>query len=187
MFYFKEHNTYLRDHMRTSTVIVSFQGLLHYDGSTERSAIRCLESLFKAISNLSLYTPNIQPFLDAGEDFYSWHEDFYSWHCCNPFSPFCNESGSSWQPVCQHMFFAHQPTLKLRRLVFLCVYEGIENAYSAWLSNLTEDFPDAQLETGCRTLANLVMENDPNNMRKFGVCLLPCMQVGYSDGLILGH
>lgn len=56
---------------------------------------------------------------------------------------------------------------------------GIENAYSAWLSNLTEEFPDAQLETGCRTLANLVMENDPNNMRKFGVCLLPCMQVGF--------
>ncbi|KAL8436218.1 hypothetical protein Efla_003748 [Eimeria flavescens] len=95
------------------------KGLSNYDGSTERSAIRCLESLFKAISNLSLYTPNIQPFLDA----------------------------------------------------------GIENAYSVWLGNLTDEFPDAQLETGCRTLANLVMENDPNNMRKFGVCLLPCMQV----------
>lgn len=46
---------------------VHSQGLSNYDGSTERSAIRCLESLFKAISNLSLYTPNIQPFLDAGE------------------------------------------------------------------------------------------------------------------------
>lgn len=54
---------------------------------------------------------------------------------------------------------------------------GIEHAYTAWLSSLTPDFPDPQLETGCRTLANLVMENDPNNMRKFGVCLLPCLQV----------
>ncbi|PHJ24002.1 anonymous antigen-1 [Cystoisospora suis] len=102
------------------------KGLSSYDGSEEKSAIRCLESVFKAISNLSLYTPNIQPFLDA----------------------------------------------------------GIENAYSTWLSNLSETFPDAQLETGCRTLANLVMENEERNMRKFGVCLLPCMAVakqGRSD------
>ncbi|KFH17871.1 putative anonymous antigen-1 [Toxoplasma gondii MAS] len=95
------------------------KGLSNYDGSEEKTAIRCLESVFKAISNLSLYTPNIQPFLDA----------------------------------------------------------GIENAYSTWLSNLSETFPDAQLETGCRTLVNLVMENEENNMRKFGVCLLPCMAV----------
>ncbi|PFH34228.1 putative anonymous antigen-1 [Besnoitia besnoiti] len=95
------------------------KGLSNYDGSEEKSAIRCLESVFKAISNLSLYTPNIQPFLDA----------------------------------------------------------GIENAYSTWLSNLSETFPDAQLETGCRTLTNLVMENEESNMRKFGVCLLPCMAV----------
>lgn len=95
------------------------KGLSQYDGSEEKTAIRCLESVFKAISNLSLYTPNIQPFLDA----------------------------------------------------------GIEHAYSAWLSNLSETFPDVQLETGCRTLANLVMENEENNMRKFGVCLLPCMAV----------
>nr|CEL69917.1 TPA: anonymous antigen-1, putative [Neospora caninum Liverpool] len=95
------------------------KGLSNYDGSEDKTAIRCLESVFKAISNLSLYTPNIRPFLDA----------------------------------------------------------GIENAYSTWLSNLSETFPDAQLETGCRTLANLVMENEENNMRKFGVCLLPCMAV----------
>ncbi|CDJ64851.1 LOW QUALITY PROTEIN: hypothetical protein, conserved [Eimeria necatrix] len=113
-------NEAMKQHLGTNGAPAALvKGLSNYDGSTERSAIRCLESLFKAISNLSLYTPNIQPFLDA----------------------------------------------------------GIENAYSAWLSNLTEEFPDAQLETGCRTLANLVMENDPNNMRKFGVCLLPCMQV----------
>ncbi|OEH79639.1 hypothetical protein cyc_04251 [Cyclospora cayetanensis] len=113
-------NESMKQHLGTNGAPAALvKGLSNYDGSNERAAIRCLESLFKAISNLSLYTPNIQPFLDA----------------------------------------------------------GIENAYSAWLSNLTEEFPDAQLETGCRTLANLVMENDPNNMRKFGVCLLPCMQV----------
>eukprot|EP00921_Rhytidocystis_pertsovi_P020754 GHVQ01033093.1.p1 GENE.GHVQ01033093.1~~GHVQ01033093.1.p1 ORF type:complete len:2566 (+),score=376.05 GHVQ01033093.1:821-7699(+) len=39
--------------------------LKKYDGSVEKATLRCVQSLFKAISNLSLYTPNVQQFLDA--------------------------------------------------------------------------------------------------------------------------
>eukprot|EP00922_Rhytidocystis_sp_ex-Travisia-forbesii_P027352 GHVS01040084.1.p1 GENE.GHVS01040084.1~~GHVS01040084.1.p1 ORF type:complete len:2151 (+),score=222.55 GHVS01040084.1:985-7437(+) len=39
--------------------------LRQYDGSNEKSVIRCLQSLFKAISNLSLFTPNVHEFLSA--------------------------------------------------------------------------------------------------------------------------
>lgn len=41
------------------------QCLKYYDGNLGKSALRCLQSLFKAISNLSLYTPNVKLFLEA--------------------------------------------------------------------------------------------------------------------------
>lgn len=93
--------------------------LKSYDGSDQKNAVRCLESLFKAISNLSLYTSNVQYFLDA----------------------------------------------------------QIEVSYESWLNKLNESFPDAQLETGLRTLSNLVMENEERNMRNFGVALIPVLNV----------
>lgn len=37
-----------------------------YDGSDSRSAFRCLGSMFKAIGNLALYTPNVTTFLEEG-------------------------------------------------------------------------------------------------------------------------
>ncbi|CRH00742.1 conserved Plasmodium protein, unknown function [Plasmodium relictum] len=95
------------------------QCLKSYDGSDDKNAVRCIESLFKAISNLSLYTANIQYFLDA----------------------------------------------------------KIEVSYESWLNKLNESFPDAQLETGLRTLSNLVMENEQRNMKNFGVTLIPVLNV----------
>lgn len=37
-----------------------------YDGGTDQAALRCLSNMFKAISNMSLYTPNIDLFLESG-------------------------------------------------------------------------------------------------------------------------
>lgn len=37
-----------------------------YDGGTDPAALRCLSNLFKAISNMSLYTPNVDLFLESG-------------------------------------------------------------------------------------------------------------------------
>lgn len=93
--------------------------LRSYDGSDNKNAVRCIESIFKAISNLSLYTANIKQFLDT----------------------------------------------------------QIEVSYQSWLNKLNESFPDAELETGLRTLSNLVMENEELNMRKFGVTLIPVLNV----------
>lgn len=93
--------------------------LRNYDGCEDKNAFRCLESLFKAISNLSLYTSNVQYFLDA----------------------------------------------------------KIEVSYESWLNKLNESFPDEQLETGLRTLSNLVMENEERNMRNFGITLIPVLNV----------
>ncbi|CAD2095993.1 conserved Plasmodium protein, unknown function [Plasmodium vinckei lentum] len=93
--------------------------LRSYDGSDNKNAVRCIESIFKAISNLSLYTANIKQFLDT----------------------------------------------------------QIEVSYQSWLNKLNESFPDAELETGLRTLSNLVMENEEINMRKFGVTLIPVLNV----------
>lgn len=93
--------------------------LKSYDGSDDKNAVRCIESLFKAISNLSLYTVNVKYFLEA----------------------------------------------------------QIQVSYESWLRNLNESFPDAQLETGLRTLSNLVMENDEENMKNFGVTLIPVLNV----------
>ncbi|GAW81639.1 hypothetical protein, conserved [Plasmodium gonderi] len=95
------------------------QCLRSYDGSDNKNAVRCIESLFKAISNLSLYTANVKYFLDA----------------------------------------------------------QIEISYESWLNKLNESFPDAELETGLRTLSNLVMENEERNMKNFGVTLIPVLNV----------
>ncbi|EUD68706.1 hypothetical protein C922_01106 [Plasmodium inui San Antonio 1] len=95
------------------------QCLKSYDGSDNKNAVRCIESLFKAISNLSLYTANVRYFLDA----------------------------------------------------------QIEISYESWLNKLNESFPDAELETGLRTLSNLVMENEERNMKNFGVTLIPVLNV----------
>ncbi|SCO73469.1 conserved Plasmodium protein, unknown function [Plasmodium vivax] len=95
------------------------QCLRSYDGSDNKNAVRCIESLFKAISNLSLYTANVRYFLDA----------------------------------------------------------QIEVSYESWLNKLNESFPDAELETGLRTLSNLVMENEERNMKNFGVTLIPVLNV----------
>lgn len=48
-----------------------------YAGSNEPFAIRCIESLFKAISNLALYARNVVIFLDANieESFRAWLND----------------------------------------------------------------------------------------------------------------
>ncbi|EDO05668.1 uncharacterized protein BBOV_IV000700 [Babesia bovis T2Bo] len=45
-----------------------------YAGSNQAYAIRCIESLFKAISNLALYAANVTLFLDAGieQSFCAW-------------------------------------------------------------------------------------------------------------------
>ncbi|SBS86760.1 conserved Plasmodium protein, unknown function [Plasmodium malariae] len=93
--------------------------LKSYDGSDNKNAVRCIESLFKAISNLSLYTTNVKYFLDA----------------------------------------------------------QIEVSYESWLNKLNEYFPDAELETGLRTLSNLVMENEERNMKNFGITLIPVLNV----------
>ncbi|SBS84940.1 conserved Plasmodium protein, unknown function [Plasmodium ovale curtisi] len=95
------------------------QCLRCYDGSDNKNAVRCIESLFKAISNLSLYTANVKYFLDA----------------------------------------------------------KIEVSYESWLNKLNESFPDAELETGLRTLSNLVMENEERNMKNFGITLIPVLNV----------
>ncbi|GIX65856.1 anonymous antigen-1, putative [Babesia caballi] len=51
--------------------------LRSYAGSNQAFAIRCIESLFKAISNLALYASNVVLFLDAGieESFRAWLAD----------------------------------------------------------------------------------------------------------------
>eukprot|EP00917_Polyrhabdina_sp_WS-2016_P004717 GHVP01010878.1.p1 GENE.GHVP01010878.1~~GHVP01010878.1.p1 ORF type:complete len:1102 (-),score=199.83 GHVP01010878.1:3916-6732(-) len=47
-----------------------------YDGSDSVAAFRCLQSMFKAIANLALFTPNVEEFLDNGVEL--TFEHFYN-------------------------------------------------------------------------------------------------------------
>eukprot|EP01054_Gregarina_sp_Poly1_P004505 Gregarina_sp_Poly_1__4504@NODE_241_length_10879_cov_245_316038_g212_i0_p1_GENE_NODE_241_length_10879_cov_245_316038_g212_i0NODE_241_length_10879_cov_245_316038_g212_i0_p1_ORF_typecomplete_len2605_score474_06KAP/PF05804_12/21KAP/PF05804_12/3_4KAP/PF05804_12/2_7e03KAP/PF05804_12/1KAP/PF05804_12/2_5e06DUF3361/PF11841_8/3_4e02DUF3361/PF11841_8/1_4e03DUF3361/PF11841_8/1_2e04DUF3361/PF11841_8/4_8e03DUF3361/PF11841_8/4_8e02DUF3361/PF11841_8/6_4e03DUF3361/PF11841_8/2_2e06Arm_2/PF04826_13/5_3Arm_2/PF0482 len=88
-----------------------------YDGRRSEEAFRCLSSMFKAIGNLSLYTPNVREFLDGGIN------------------------------VTLQRFFEQSAQM-----------------------------PDSLIETACRSLTNLVMENDETFMQQFGIVLDPFME-----------
>lgn len=56
------------------------QTIKKYDGSDDATALRCLNSMFKAIGNLALYPPNVTEFLEHGIEHTLVH--FYK-HCEN--------------------------------------------------------------------------------------------------------
>uniref|UniRef100_A0A3B0MHG4 Anonymous antigen-1 n=1 Tax=Theileria annulata TaxID=5874 RepID=A0A3B0MHG4_THEAN len=106
--------------------------LMNFVGSTEPTSLRCLQSLFKAISNLGLYTKNLQYFMEA----------------------------------------------------------HIESPFKKWLNKVshTKDYDVELVKVGLNCLSNLVVENNGDYMRSFGVILedlVGMLNLEFGDGKVV--